>query len=182
MVLCGLDNPLNTMKTKTITLYEYSELSPEAKEKALDKWNEYNDDPLMQSHMINLLKEELDERGIKYDTDSIDVRYSLSYCQGDGFMFLGEIDWKDYTVTIKHSGHYYHSDSKTIDMKYDTGEDVSDDEPEFAEFEAIYQEICKKMEQVGYDNIEYVTSEEYFIEACDVNEYTFREDGTMENE
>lgn len=171
------------MKTKTITLYEYAELSPEAKERALNDWNEYNDDPMMQSHMINLLKEELEERGIKYDENSIDVRYSLSHCQGDGFMFEGELEWGKYTIYIKHSGLYYHSYSKTVEMQEtdNLGFHIEDEKDE-AEFEALYQEICKKMERIGYDHIEHITSEESFIEECNANGYTFREDGTMENE
>lgn len=170
------------MKTKTITLYEYSELSDKAKERALSDWNETNDDPLMQSHMINLLKEELDERAIKYDEDSIDVRYSLSYCQGDGFMFEGELEWKKYTIYIKHSGHYYHSYSKSVEMQEtdNLGFHIENEKDE-SEFEELYQEICKKMEQIGYEHIEWYTSEEVFIETCEANEYTFRENGEMEN-
>lgn len=171
------------MKTKTITLYEYSELSDKAKERALREWNDGNDDPLMQSHMINLLKEELDARGIKYKEDSIDVRYSLSYCQGDGFMFEGEIEWKQYTIYIKHAGHYYHSYSKSVEMQEteNLGWHIENEKDE-QEFEELYQEICKKMEQAGYEHIEWFTSEEVFIETCEANGYTFRENGEMENE
>lgn len=163
------------MQTKTITLYDYSELSPKAKEKALSNWNENNYDPMMQSDMINRLKEELEERGIKYDTDSIDVRYSLSYSQGDGFMYIGKIEWEGETVTVTHSNaHYCHMYTASID----TGELKSED---VDSFKAMYEEVCRKMEEVGYNEIEYQQSEEYFMEACDANEYTFREDGTMEN-
>ena len=164
------------MKTKTITLYEYSELGPEAQEKARAKWNETNDDPLMQSHMINLLKEKLEERGIKYDTDSMDVRYSLSSCQGDGFMFIGKVEWRGQTITITHKdAHYYHMHTAQFDYDGLT-------EAEFGQFEAVYQAVCKEMERIGYDEIEYAQSAEAFEQACDANEYTFREDGTMENE
>ena len=173
------------MKQKTITLYDYSELSPKAQEKALAKWNETNDDPFMQSHMINLLKEELEERGIKYDTDSIDVRYSLSSCQGDGFMFEGELVWGKYTIYIKHDGnaHYYHSNTASIEMQEtdNLGFHIENETDEKA-FDSLYKEICKKMERTGYEHIEYVTSEESFEQACEANEWTFREDGTMENE
>lgn len=163
------------MKTKTIELYEYDELSPEAKEKARAQWNEHNDNPLMQSHMINLLKEKLDDRKIKYDVDSIDVRYSLSYCQGDGFMFEGTLyDDKGRTITIKHSGRYYHSYSKEIDYPEAS-------ERDYANFEKVYQSICKEMEKIGYDEIEYQESEESFREACEANGYTFRINGEMEN-
>ena len=176
MVKCGLNNH-TPMKTKTIELYEYSELSPEAKEKALAKWNETNDDPLMQSHMINLLKEKLEERGIKYDTDSIDVRYSLGYSQGDGFMFEGKLeDEKERAITIKHDGnaHYYHSHTANIDYPEAS-------ETDYAKFEKVYQAICNEMERIGYDETEQQQSEESFQDACDANEYTFRKDGTMEN-
>lgn len=172
------------MKTKTITLYEYSELSDKAKEKALSDWNETNDDPLMQSHMINLLKEELEERAIKYDEDSIDVRYSLSYCQGDGFMFMGELEWKQYTIYIKHAGgNYYHSNTASIEIQEteNLGFHMDDEDEDVQAFDIIYQEICKKMEQTGYEHIEWYTSEEVFIETCEANGYTFRENGEMEN-
>ena len=162
------------MKKKTITLYEYSELSKEAQEKALAKWNETNDDPFMQSHMINLLKEKLEERKIKYDTDSIDVRYSLSYCQGDGFMFEGKLeDDRGRTITIKHSGHYYHKYSRDIDYP-------AASERDYAYFEKRYNKICDEMEQLGYDHIEYQESEENFEQVCEANEWTFRKDGTLE--
>lgn len=163
------------MKTKTITLYEYSELSPGAKEKAYSKWRESEDDPLMQSHMINVLKEKLDERDIEYDADSIDVRYSLSNCQGDGFMFIGKIIWEGEQITITHNdSHYYHM----YTAHFETGDLRSEHADNLKE---MYTTVCKEMERVGYDHIEYATSEESFIEECEANEWTFREDGTMES-
>lgn len=166
--------------TKTINLYELSELTDKAKEKALADWNEGNDFPIMQSHMINLLKERLDERGIQYDADSIDVRYSLSYSQGDGFMFLGKVQWEGYYIVIKHSGHYFHSNSKDIDIYEDANQNDHADEKVGEEFEKVYQEICDQMERIGYDEIEYQQSMELFTETCEDNEYMFTADGTME--
>ena len=171
------------MKTKTINLYEYSELSKEAKANALYKWNEYNDDPLMQSHMINLLKEELDERGIQYD-DSIDVRYSLSSSQGDGLMFLGEFVWKRYTIYITHNNsNYYHTNTAYIDLQETNNLEyyMDDEHTDVIAFQNMYIEICNKLEKIGYAEIEYQQSEESFEGACEANEYSFREDGTMEN-
>jgi hypothetical protein len=166
------------MKEVTIKLYEYSELSEKAKQKALDKHRQEHDDPYMQSHMINMLKEKLDERGIKYDTDSIDVQYSLSSCQGDGFMFEGTFYAPDYyTTTIKHSGHYYHKYSTSVQMTDEEGEYA--DEITEEEFMKVYRDICDEMEKLGYQEIEYQGSEEYFMEMCDANEYMFEEDGTI---
>ena len=50
------------------------------------------------------------------------------------------------------------------------------------ELKIMYYEICREMEQIGYDEIEYQQSEEVFTEVCEANGYTFREDGTMEDE
>lgn len=155
------------------TVYTFDQLSEDAKEKARDWFREGNDDPMMQSHMINLLKEELEERGIKYDVDSIDVFYSLSYCQGDGLMFEGLIDWRGRTLKIKHIEHYYHSKSRNIDVV--DGEDLSD--AEMGQFEAVYEAICKKMEGVGYAEIEYQNSAEYIDEIMEANDYTFTNEG-----
>ena len=56
-----------------------------------------------------------------------------------------------------------------------------ENEKDEQEFEELYQDICKKMERVGYEHIEWYTSEGVFIEACEANGYTFRENGEMEN-
>lgn len=165
------------MKTITLNLYEYSELSDKAKDRALRDFVQDHDDPLMQSHMINLLKEKLDERGIKYDEDSIDVFYSLSSRQGDGFMFEGDIEWRGRTIRIKHEGHYYHKYSRTMEVI--EGEELSD--TEMSKWEEVYGAVCDEMEELGYKEIEYQTSAEYFEEQCDAYEWTFEEDGKMRN-
>lgn len=155
------------------SVYLFADLSEQAKEKARDWFREIHDDTMMQSHMINLLKEELDERGIKYDTDSIDVRYFLSYCQGDGLMFEGDIEWRGRTLHIKHGGHYYHKYSRT--MEYIEGEEMT--EAEEGQFWAVYEAVCGKMERAGYYEIEYQNSAEYIDESMEANGYTFTIEG-----
>lgn len=163
------------MKTTKINLYSYEELSKEAKKRALEAYNEHNDDPYMQAHMGNLIKQELDERGIKYDADSITAFYSLTHSQGDGLMFEGILeDEYGSTITIKHSGHYSHSNSRDIDYP-------AASEDEYAAFVKVYAAVCKKIEKAGYDHIEQLESEENFIETCEANSYTFEADGTMRN-
>lgn len=175
------------MKTKTINLYEYSELSPDAKERALRNWRENFDSFALQVFMDDRLRDLLEKAHITpyadlkgYPSKYGKVYYSLSCCQGDGVMFEGRFKWRGYDVTIRHSGRYYHSHSKTIDMETAKGAPASDGTLE--RFEAVYQGICKTLEREGYAEIEELESEAAFIEACDANGYTFREDGTMENE
>ena len=169
--------------TKEYTLFTFDELSQEAKDKARTNFNADNDYMFLEGHITNLLGEQLDEYKITKTTDP-KVYYSLSHCQGDGAMFEGTFSWNDYIVKIKHSGHYYHSNSKNIEIydTADTGEEVSAGEEVYKTFEAIYKKICKYLEQQGYDFIEYEDSEENFQRLCEANEYTFLKDGTMFNE
>lgn len=163
------------MKTTKINLYSYEELSKEAKRRAISDYNKQNDGNEMQEYVNELIKQELDERGIKYDADSIRTFYSLGYSQGDGLMFEGILeDDHGSVIIIKHRGHYSHSNSRDIDYPMGSNADL-------VAFEAVYAEICKKIEKAGYDRIEQLESEENFIETCDVNEYTFEADGTMRN-
>lgn len=169
------------MKTIQIELFNYEELSDEAKERALADRNENHDDPLLQSHMINLLAEELDERGIKYGypNKDLDVRYSLSHSQGDGFMFEGTLTLNGRDVTITHHDpHYYHS--RTANFDYGEDED-GPSEADREAFEKQYREICSVLEEKGYSEIEYQRSAECFAEECEANEYTFEKSGAMRN-
>ncbi len=169
--------------TREIELYEYSELSDEAKKKALAKWNEGNDMPFMQSMLNDECNELLRGHGIIRASGNPVCLYSLSHCQGDGLMFEGSFIWSEYRIKVKHSGHYYHSHSKTVDItKIVDGQEIEASEDEYAKFEEIYQAICKKLEKYGYDLIEDETSEAHFIDLCNENAYTFTKAGVMDNE
>ncbi len=168
--------------TREIELYEYSELSKEAKKKALDTWNETNDLPFMQSMLNDECGQLLKENGITCTSNHPVCLYSLAHCQGDGLMFQGSFIWYGHSVKVKHSGHYYHSHSKTVDItKIVDGQEIEASENEYAEFEAVYQSICKELATIGYDFIESETSEERFIDECNANEWTFTKDGVMDN-
>lgn len=175
------------MKTKTIILYTLDELSKEAQEKAHSKWVENNDYYFLSDYLNERLHELLGENGIKDTNDTsksgtkpTPVLYSLSCSQGDGCMFEGDFEWKSYRVNIQHAGHYYHYNSKIINIELiKTDKEAS--EKIHADFDKIYIKICKELERYGYDFIEQEDSFENFREACEANEYTFLEDGTMEN-
>jgi len=164
------------MKTKIINLYEYEELSEKAKKKALEDYNANDDYPFLQDDLREYIHEELESKGFKEES-IITPLYSLGYCQGDGLMFEGSISKDGNTYTIKHAGHYYHERSTNI-----SGTDKDGEEIDTKDFEEnIYIPLCKEIAQRGYSILEEMASEEHFIEMCDANDYTFREDGTMEN-
>ena len=177
------------MKTTTINLYNFDELSDEAKITALEEHNENNDfdflSELLNEDLRNLLEEN------KINSDDEKLFYSLSYSQGDGVCFVGNFEYKGVNIGVKHdNGHYYHNNSVYIEAEEidDDGDDdlkndvlkVITDEAE-AEFEELYKEICDKIEKIGYSEIEYENSEEAFKELCEANEYTFEKNGIMRN-
>ncbi len=171
------------MKTKTITLYNLNELSKEAQKKAHRDWISHNDYPFLTENLTERLKEQMEKYELKSTNPK--VSYSLSNSQGDGAMFYGDFDWGKYTVFIKQSGRYAHSNSKTYEIHEtdNLGIDIAEDyEPKvYTEFEYIYQQICKELETFGYTLIEDDDSLEAFKEACEANQYTFLADGKMEN-
>lgn len=143
------------------TVYNFDELSEDAKQKAIENYREGEDFPFLTDDMLYKLEELLKENKIKYDITP-NVYYSLSYCQGDGAMFEGLVYWKQYQIRIKQSGHYYHYNSKTFDIDLINGNNISMKtyEKTEAEFNELYVQICKELEQYGYDQIEYATSDE----------------------
>ena len=175
------------MKIKKIKVYDYKELSKVAKERAYKDWRA----DVEHDFLGELMGEKLDELLKKYKikSENAETYFSLSYCQGDGAMFYGEFEWKKYTIYIKHSGRYYHSNSKTIEIQEtkDLGMHIDDEyEPEgknniYTKFEAVYQKICKELEDFGYKCIEDEESLEHFLDVCNDYQYTFTIDGKMEN-
>lgn len=179
------------MKTKTIELFDYEELDQKAKDKARQDWNQNNFDPYyVQVDLDNLADELLPKYGIKvltdlkgYETKHPRIYWSLSSCQGDGVVFEGVFEFEGQTVRVEHTGRYTHSYSKTVTWQDFTGEEKETEEEALAgRFEEAYQKVCSELEKAGYQAIEGLESEEYFIETCNANEYTFRKDGTMEND
>lgn len=167
------------MKTKTINLYSLDELSKEAQEKAHQEWIENDDMPFLSEDMTEYLKELLKENNLTYD-EVPKVYYSLSYCQGDGAMFEGTVYYGAITARIKHSGHYYHYNSKELDLTMTrTGNEAP--ESSYLKFNNIYVDICEQLAKYGYAEIEDKQSFEYFKDICEANDYTFTSKGKMEN-
>jgi len=161
--------------TKDYKVYTYDELSKEAKERARQDWIEDDELSFLSDDMQYKADELVKEAGIKGDVSR--VFYSLSYCQGDGAMFEGDFEWKDHNIKVRHSGHYYHENSKDIEMTKD-GEWTDEKEQEF---DAIYIDICQELAKYGYDCIETSQSEENIRETFLANDYTFLENGEMFN-
>lgn len=82
--------------------YKFEELSPTAKKRAIEKFQQYAHEDFDVKQLTETFKERLDEVGLPSD----DIRWSLSYSQGDGVGFSGHIDIKDYLKKNKLSKDY----------------------------------------------------------------------------
>lgn len=171
------------MKTKTINLYTINELSPEAQEKARQDYIAHNDYEFLEDDMICYLKEELLPTYNIIPDNNLSIRYSLSYCQGDGAMFEGTVTWDNkYRVKIQHSGHYCHYNSKDFEIfDFDMGEAIYDSELD-KKFDDVYVKICEDLAKYGYDVMETSDSMENFKETCEANDYYFTNDGELTSE
>ena len=80
------------IETVDYKVFTFSELSEEAKEKVKER---VLDDRSMFDTDI-FTQDCIEHMRCKYGMDSLDVNYSLSYCQGDGLSFTGEVDIIDF--------------------------------------------------------------------------------------
>ena len=83
--------------TREYKVYNYSELSEEAKEKA-KQW--YLDDDSKPMEFTEIYMEDL---RYLFNNSDLKLQYSLSYCQGDGLNIYGKLDLVDVISMIKEN-------------------------------------------------------------------------------
>lgn len=161
------------MKTIEIQLYKFSELSDKAKQKAIDKWYENEDYPFLSDNLTEAVIEKLHERGCEFS--DIKLLYSLGYSQGDGLCFTGTIQKDGYKLQLTHRARYYHSRSVDMEFTDQHGYDIEEVET----LKDIYFDICREVEKIGYDELEYRMTFDEFSELSDENDYDYTEDGKL---
>ncbi len=166
------------MKEKIIKVYEFNELKPKIQEKVLNEFREKEDFSFLNESLNDYLKELLKDKKIK--SNDLKLNYSLNYCQGDGLSFTGRFEWKNYEITIfRKEYHYCHKYTTNFNILTKKGNNVK--ESILNEFEALYYSICDKVEKMGYSIIEETLKDETIKDLIEMNEYTFRENGEIEN-
>jgi len=86
------------MKTVSVNVYSFDELSESAKEKAREWWRNIDDRGV--SHVLDIFKAEMEEFGVEVSK----FTYSVSWSQGDGAGFDYEVNlpkWLDATAKEK---------------------------------------------------------------------------------
>lgn len=162
------------MKTIELKIYSFNELSDKAKQYAINKYYENETYDYLEEDMYYNLIDLINENECKHE--NIKLFYSLSYSQGDGVCFTGEITKNGKTLKLTHKHWYYFASSVNMDfIDNETGEDIDTVE----ELKNIYFDICNKLEKIGYSILEYRMNENEFTEHCEVNEYMFLENGQI---
>jgi hypothetical protein len=193
------------MKTRTVNVYEFKELSKEAQEKAIEHFKDLkqNDGDLL-FFFSDDVSEQLKENG----WNDVKLAYSLSRCQGDGLSFSGKLDLKwfleneyshklpkykinalcEYVYSVHskgNTGHYSYANKSQIEYSenYQNGEHWDRLDKLFQdvllEIQNQYVNLCSKFEKQGYDEIEFQLSDECIEGDIEANEYEFLESGKM---
>jgi hypothetical protein len=212
------------MITKTINLYTFDELTPDAQNKAIenlrdvkyhyDWWESTYDD----FHSI--------AKYFGFDVDLKNTWFTLSYSQGDGSSFTADVDvlklisciesegWKEYAPKENFSlpsisknvlrickliernkidigkVHIYPCNRETnvsIVFEHDYANTRVLERIEYAigELNEIVLDTAKELNKFLYrqlrDECDYQSSREAIIETIKANEYTFTENGKLEN-
>lgn len=195
------------MKTISLNLYTFQELSPEAQSVAIEKHQHINTNFEWWDSVNDQFKEDAEKY---FDIDNI--YFSGFWSQGDGAMFeyssinaafIDEIInglnlplWKKkilaaayITGTGKHSGNYYHSGNCSHNIDYDYYQfnqhtnlhDFVNDQ--FNDIEELIRDKYKNLCSELYNNLEreheHLTSPDAIKETLICNEYEFTEDGEI---
>lgn len=174
------------MKTVSINVYSFSELSEEAKQKALNKLADINfnyewwDDIYEDAKYIGLKLTSFDldrNRHCKGEflLDAQEVANKIISEHGESCStyetaknFLSE--WSD--LVSKYSDGI-NTDIVTEDNQYDFDQEADDLENEFL------SSLCEDYSMILQRDYEYRYSEEAIIETIEVNEYEFTENGDL---
>jgi hypothetical protein len=196
------------MKTKTINIYEFSELSEEAKQKAVEN----NRDIVIAHDWSSFVIEEIKKQNSDYFTIE-NIYFSGFWSQGDGAMFeysciteklyfeavesLSLPNWKKailkngyHSAKGKHRGHYYHEKCCLHDIHIETDNGMQyykNIERLFYENEDLicdyviekYEELCREIYEKLENEYNCQTSDEVIIETIEANNYEFDVDGNI---
>ncbi|KKL29079.1 hypothetical protein LCGC14_2368770 [marine sediment metagenome] len=181
------------MELKQIAVYDFSELSDDAKEKVLNKLREQNEYTFLEDNLKEELTEKLQAKNIK-ETGETSLRYSLGYSQGDGLSFIGDFEFRGLSFCLEvgsNSNNYSHSHTINIIAEADDYEETGDITDEIntlkqmendkteEEFKEVFFKICDQLEKIGYSFIECEDSDENIKNNIEANDYKFLINGEI---
>ena len=165
-------------KTKTVTLYAFSELSEEAKEKAIEKLSTINVD----FEWWDATYEDAEQVKLKITGFDLDRG---KHCEGYFMETATE------TAELIKIGHGKECETYTtattflnalnaLTAEKENIQDVSEEEIEELEDEFL-NSLCEDYRILLQKDFDYLTSKEAIIDSIEANGYTFTEDGTLDS-
>lgn len=192
------------MKTKTIELYEFDELSESAQAKVLETERDINVDFAWSKWTLEDWEEQLKAMGF----EDPQINFSGFWSQGDGASFTSKrVDILKFLTVHKAKGRFkailkalkkdeIDASVERIDHSYSHEytvraniEFMTDDTDlkaqESYDFSVLLTETVRTLSRKIYKDLESeyegLTSDEAVIDTIKANEYTFRSNGKMEN-
>lgn len=161
--------------TKKIVFFD--DLDDKGKEKAREWYKSIDDMPFLDEYIRDTIHEKMEEKGYIIDEYSFSVRYSLSYCQGDGVSFAcmfhkGKHNYEAYFGNSNYV-HEMTMDVKKLLEDYEEQDDLIVTER--------LRKIAKETERLAYKFIECEQSDENVDDDILVNKYTFTLEGERMN-
>jgi hypothetical protein len=190
------------VRTRVDTVYKFDELEEAVQQKVLEKIAGWNIEGYEPSDLTYQFEQRLEECGFPTD----DIEWRLSNSQGDGVAFYGSIDVekflrsrKEFTKYRRFFGgshdieayisrnswatHYSHWNTMDVEVRveaYDRELTVKEEilASELREMLAdAVVSMSHKLESQGYEEFEWITSEEYIKEQIEANDYEFTWEG-----
>lgn len=180
---------------REIDVYQFDELPAKVKQRVIEAYREHAWDAYNTEALNNIFREQLESLGLP----SSNIRWSLSFSQGDGVAFYGKFDIEDYLKAnklmkefgalraldplpyaeiVKVGSHMYdHWNTMRVHLGPQTDLTPKKEALLSALREQIAQHIqvvSRGLEKIGYDEIEYQTSDEQIAEILRSNEYDAR--------
>ncbi len=194
------------METAEITIYKFKELSEESKETARNWWKEAFDEN-DSDNVTQPMKDKLEDIGLPSEDirwrlsncqgdgvafyGSVDVEeYLIANKLKTKFRKLFDKD-KDLLISNveinKSSSFHMYDHHNTMSISYNEdfhgGYDNPSREQALEDFTDHLQdhikELSKEFAKLGYEEIEYITSDEVVDESLTANDYNFTEDGKV---
>ena len=172
------------MKTKTIEIYTFNELSDKAKETAVEQNYDYNvyfdwwDNTYYDAENVGIKIKEFDiDRGrcckieFKYDAREVCEKIQMEHGEGCETYRIASTFLSDYEELVKKYSDGIKTNIVAEDNEYDFDNDADELEDE------LRNDLAEEYLSILRKEYEYLTSEEAIAEALEANEIAFLVDG-----
>jgi hypothetical protein len=187
------------MKTATVSIYSFSELSDKAKARALDN---HRHDTTNDNYWYDFVYEEWREKLEALGYENVDFSFALAWSQGDGACFTANIDlgewlrkqklYNKYRLLYLHredvtakvidiDGRDCHEYSVRADLEYSPWNWNSKVYEQSCEVQDLItedvRELCRELYRELRDECEYMMEDDYIGDFLEANDYEFDQYG-----